>query len=255
MNKFLFLFSIAVFLFLIVPVLIIVYASFSSDMYFLINDSGLSLQWYKEIFYNKKWISSFVNSITIGLYSTLISLIIGIPAALWLMLTNKFYNLIIMLVISPMIIPPLISAVSWFFFFSNIHFYNSFYTLILSHSVIGIPFVVLSVLTSLANFDKKLILAALSCGANWIQIFIKIILPVIIPGIFVGSILSFMSSFDDLIIALFLSDYTTRTIPLEMWSGLRENISPAVLAVTTLLILISFVSMLISYILQKNKYR
>jgi len=247
--------SISVFFFLIIPILVIVYASFSSDAYFLLSDSNFSLRWYEEMITNDKWIFSFINSIKIGLYSTIISLIIGIPAAIWLKFTNKFYNFTIAVVISPMIIPPIISAVSWFIFYSNIEFYNNFVLLVISHAIIGLPFVILSVLTSFNNFDKKTVLAAFICGANLRQIFIKIILPVILPGIFVGSILCFMSSFDELIIALFLSDFSTRTIPLEMWSGLRENISPVVLAVTTILVLISFISMLLTYLLQKNKYR
>ena len=250
MNKLLFVLSWTLICFLILPIFVIVYMSFSSDLYFTF-DNTFSLRWYYDLVYDDKWLKSLKNSLIFGILSMIISLFVGVPAALWLHSTKQFRHFVVGLVLSPMIIPPMISAVSWFFFYTQIGLNNSFLEIIISHSILGIPFVVISVLASMTNYNKTYEKCARICGATHMQIFTKITLPVILPGILVGAILSFISSFDELIAVLFLSTYDTGTLPLLMWSSMRENISPVILAVTSLLVLFSFVSIVSVQILKK----
>lgn len=253
MNKLLAIFSWCIIFFLIAPILIIIYMSFSTDFYFNF-DNSFSLKWYLELFTDENWQKAFKNTLQFGVLSTVISLLVGVPAALWLHSYKKIQNLFIGVIITPMIIPPMISAVSWFFFYNQIGLSNSFLKILLSHAILGIPFVVISVMSSMANYNQYLEKSAMICGASSIQVFSKITLPIIYPGICAGAILSFISSFDDLIVALFLSNHETQTLPLLMWSSMRENISPVVLAVTTILVVFSLISMLAVQYLNQNKY-
>lgn len=253
MNKLVAVFSWCIIIFLIAPIIVIIYMSFSTDYYFNF-DNSFSFKWYLELFTDDNWQKALNNTLKFGVFSTIISLLIGVPAALWLTNYKKMQNLIMGFIIIPMIIPPMISAVSWFFFYNQIGLTNSFFKILVSHTILGIPFVVISVMASMANYNQYLEKSAKICGANSIQVFFKITLPIIYPGICVGAILSFISSFDDLIVALFLSNYSTQTLPLLMWSSMRENISPVVLAVTTILVVFSLVSMLAIQYLNQNKY-
>ena len=246
-------FSYCLLLFLIAPMLVIIYMSFSSDAYFLLDSSQFSLQWYKQLTSDSVWLKALKNSLQIGILSTTLSLMFAVPAAFWIHQNTSYRNLMLSLMISPMIIPPMIAAVSWFFYYNSIGFFNSMFNLILSNCIIGIPFVVISVLATLNNYTWNNEKSSLICGANKLQTFYYITLPAVYPGILIGGILSFIASFDELIVALFLSTYETRTIPLEMWSSMRENISPVVLAVTSLLMLFSLISMLLVEFLRKRK--
>lgn len=255
MRKLIAIFFYSVILFLIIPMFIIVWMSFSDDQYYIIKDMRYSLRWYKELLNSSKWIVAISNSIQIGFISTAFALIIGIPGAIGLHKQFAGRNFLLSLVLLPVIIPPLISAVSWYFALSNIGWYNSKTNIILGHFLLGVPFVVISVLASLTHWSEQYYYAGKICGASPLQIFYYIQYPIILPGILIGGLLCFMNSFDELLVALFLSDYSTRTVPLEMWSGLRENISPTILAVTVLTMLVSLVVITITTYVGQNKYK
>ena len=240
-------------IYLLTPMLLIVWMSFSADQYYVIQDMTYSLRWYEEIFADDKWMSAIINSTQIGLVSTALALMIGVPGAIGLHKQFKGKSLIVSLVLLPIILPPLISAVSWYFAFSELGFHNSFLNMALGHFLLGLPFVVISVLASLTHWNDQYYQAGKTCGASGIQIFYRIQLPILKPGILIGSLLCFMTSFDELLVAMFLSDFSTRTIPLEMWSGLRENISPTILAVTVLTMLLSFMVMLITHLIGRQE--
>jgi len=238
-------FFIGVISFLILPIVIIVVMSFSADQYYVIDDLSFSLDWYKEFAADPKWINSMWNSLILGSMSMALSLIIGIPASLWIHDNNKYQNILIGFVLLPVIIPPLISAVSWYFALSFIGWNNNLFNMIISHFLLGVPFVVICTLTALEKCKTEIEQMALICGANKYEVFTRIQLPIIFPGILAGALLAFMTSFDELIVSLFLSSYETRTVPLEMWSGLRENISPVILVVTTITTIFSLITMIV----------
>ena len=236
-----------VFLFLILPILIIIPLSFNAIPYFTftpemlaLDPDGYSLRWYRELFASEKWMDSIANSFIIATTSTLIATSLGTLAALGLAKSYMPYKAVIMtLLISPLIVPIIISALGMFFFFAKLGLAKTFLGVILSHAVIGTPFVVITVTATLSGFDYSLVRAAQNLGASGIRIFFKIIAPLVAPGIISGALFAFVASFDEVVIILFLGGYDQITLTVQMWSGLREQISPVILAVATLFFLIS----------------
>jgi putative spermidine/putrescine transport system permease protein len=138
-----------------------------------------------------------------------------------------------------MIVPLIISAAGMFFFYSKIGLAQTFPGLIIAHATLGIPFVVITVTATLIGFDQNLIRASASLGAHPVLTFRKVILPLILPGVISGALFAFVTSFDEIVVVLFLSGFEQRTIPRQMWVGIREQISPTILAVATILITVS----------------
>ena len=238
-----------VFLFLIAPILLIVPLSFNAEPYFTFTPGMLdfdaeaySLRWYEDFFTSKSWLHSIKNSFTIAIASTLLATALGTLAALGLSRAHMPARTLIMsLLISPMIVPLIISGAAMFFFYSQINLAQTHLGVILAHAALGTPFVVITVTATLVGFDKQLIRAAQSLGATPQRTFFKVIMPLIAPGVISGALFAFIVSFDEVVIVLFLAGHEQRTIPLEMWSGIREQISPTILAVATMLISISIV--------------
>lgn len=239
----------AVFLFLIAPILLIVPLSFNAEPYFTFTEGMLafdmdaySLRWYEDFFTSESWLHSIKNSFIIAILSTLVATSLGTLAALGLSRPHMPGRTLIMsLLISPMIVPLIISGAAMFFFYSQINLAQTHLGVILAHAALGTPFVVITVTATLVGFDTQLVRASQSLGATPQRTFVKVIMPLIAPGVISGALFAFITSFDEVVIVLFLAGYEQRTIPLEMWSGIREQISPTILAVATMLILISIV--------------
>ncbi|MDE0308631.1 MAG: ABC transporter permease [Acidiferrobacterales bacterium] len=236
-----------IFLFLIFPILIIVPLSFNSVPFFTFtpemlsfDPEGYSLRWYKDFFTNLNWRGAVNNSFIIAIFSTLIATLLGTLAALGLSRRNIPYRTILMAVlISPMIVPLIISACGMFFFYSRVHLQGTHLGVILAHAALGTPFVVITVTATLVGFDRSLIRAANSLGADGVTTFFKIVVPLILPGVISGALFAFITSFDEVVVILFVGSFEQRTIPWQMFSGIREHISPTILAVATLLVLVS----------------
>ena len=236
-----------IFLFLIFPILVIIPLSFNSVPFFTFtqemlsfNPDGYSLRWYEDFFTNRNWRGAVNNSFIIAIFSTLIATSLGTLAALGLSRRNVPYRTLMMaILISPMIVPLIISACGMFFFYSRIHLQGTHLGVILAHAALGTPFVVITVTATLVGFDRSLIRAANSLGADGVTTFFKIIVPLITPGVISGALFAFITSFDEVVVILFVGSFKQRTIPWQMFSGIREHISPTILAVATLLVLIS----------------
>ena len=233
-----------VFLFLVAPILVIVPLSFNAEPYFTFTEGMLrfegeaySLRWYREIVENEEWRRSLVNSLTIGISATALATVLGTLAALGLANAHMpARRLVTGLLISPMVTPVIISAAGMFFFYSSIGLGQTHLGLILAHTALGIPFVVITVTATLASFDNNLTRAAASLGAGPVRTFRKVQLPLIAPGVLSGGLFAFATSFDEVVVVLFMAGVEQRTIPRQMWAGIREQISPAILAVATFLI-------------------
>ena len=233
-----------VFLFLVAPILVIVPLSFNAEPYFTFTEGMLrfdaeaySLRWYREIVENEEWRRSLVNSLTIGISATALATVLGTCAALGLANAHMpARRLVTGLLISPMVTPVIISAAGMFFFYSSIGLGQTHLGLILAHTALGIPFVVITVTATLASFDNNLTRAAASLGAGPVRTFRKVQLPLIAPGVLSGGLFAFATSFDEVVVVLFMAGVEQRTIPRQMWAGIREQISPAILAVATFLI-------------------
>ncbi|WP_366657015.1 ABC transporter permease [Fodinicurvata sp. EGI_FJ10296] len=252
-----------VFFFLMMPIIVIIPLSFNAEPYFTytremltLNPEGYSLRWYQDFFGSERWMSSIRNSLIIGVASTFIATTLGTIAALGLSRSHMPYRGLLMgVLISPMIVPLIISAAGMFFFYSSVGLAQSFLGVILAHAALGTPFVVITVTATLSGFDQSLIRASASLGANQTTTFFKIILPLITPGVISGALFAFITSFDEIVVVLFVAGVEQRTIPREMWSGIRESISPTILAVATLLVLISVLLLTTLELLRRRNER
>jgi len=233
--------------FLVFPLLVITPLSFNAVPFFTFtkemlafDPEGYSLVWYREFFTSLNWQGAVKNSIIIAFFATIISTFLGTLAALGLSREHMpFRTLIMSLLISPMIVPLIISAAGMFFFYSRIGLQGTHLGVILAHAVLGTPFVVITVTATLIGFDNNLIRASQSLGASPTKTFFKVVVPLITPGVISGALFAFVTSFDEVVVVLFVGSYKQRTIPWQMFSGIREQISPTILAAATLLILIT----------------
>ena len=240
-------YCVAVLVFLVAPILVIVPLSFNAEPYFTFTEGMLrldpeaySLRWYREIVENEVWRRSLVNSLIIGASATVLATALGTLAALGLadpaMPARRFVT---GLLISPMITPVIISATGMFFFYSRIGLGQTHLGLILAHATLGIPFVVITVTAALAGYDRNLSRAAASLGASPFAVVRRVQLPLIAPGVVSGALFAFATSFDEVVVVLFMASVEQRTIPRQMWAGIREQISPAILAVATFLVVLA----------------
>jgi len=252
-----------VFLFLIAPILIIVPLSFNATPYFTFTEGMLSLdpaaysvRWYVDMFTNSQWLMALKNSTLIAISATIVATILGTLAAMGLAANNvPFRNAIMAFLISPMIVPVIISAAAMYFFYTRLDLSQTFTGIVLAHAALGTPFVVITVTATLSGFDHSLVRAAYSLGANPVYTFRHVTFPLIRPGMISGGLFAFGTSFDEVVVALFITGVEQRTVPRQMWSGIREQISPTILAVATLLICMSVMLLLTLEILRRRNVK
>ncbi|MCE5972595.1 ABC transporter permease [Sinirhodobacter sp. WL0062] len=288
-----------IFLFLIAPIVIVIPLSFNAEPYFTFTEKmltldpeGYSMRWYdslltfgmqnpesergasfwSDFWGNATWMQVTKNSIIIGFFATILSTALGTIAALGLTRPEMPYRKqITAVLISPMIVPIIISATGMFFFYSwmklpmpsfegGFHIEwtrlaGSYLGIILAHAALGIPFVIITVTATLSGFDQSLVRAAASLGANPRTAFFKVVMPLIMPGVVSGALFAFVTSFDEVVAVLFIADHTQQTIPRQMWNGIREQISPAILAVATILVLISILLLTTVELLRRRSER
>ncbi len=245
-------FCVAVFVFLIAPILVIVPLSFNAQPYFTFTEEMLrldpdawSLRWYRSIAEDEEWRRALVNSLVIGVCATFLATVLGTLAALGLSNPAMYgRSLVITLLLSPMVTPVIVSAAGMFFFYSSLGLSQTHLGLILAHAALGTPFVVITVTATLAGFDANLMRVSASLGAGPWRSFWRVQFPLIAPGVISGALFAFATSFDEVVTVLFMGGLEQRTIPRQMWAGVREQISPAILAVATLLIAFALFFML-----------
>ncbi len=229
-----------VLLFLIAPILAIMPLSFSSDTYFTYPMPGLSLKWYQELFTNDRWFNSIRLSVILAICTTLLATTLGTLAALGIARGRLPFRATLMaILISPMIVPVIISALGMFFFYSMIGLTGTIPGLVLAHTALATPFVVITVTATLSSFDWNLMRAAQSLGAPPLTVFRKVIFPLVMPGMISGALFAFVTSFDEVIVVIFIAGPEQRTLPRQMFSGIREQISPTITAAATVLIVFS----------------
>ncbi len=238
-----------IFLFLIFPILVILPLSFNAEPYFTFTEemltfdpAGYSLRWYQDLLGSEEWMSSVRNSFFISISSTIVATTLGTLAALGLSRRSMpARGFITAVLISPMIVPLIITAAALFSFYARIELSQTFFSIIMAHVVLGTPFVVITVTAALASFDEQLIRASASLGANSRTTFFRVILPLVLPGVISGALFAFVTSLDEVVVVLFLAGPEQTPITVRMFSGLREEISPTILALATILVGISIV--------------
>jgi len=254
-----------VFFFLIAPLFVILPLSFNAEQYIhfsakmlALDPEGFSLRWYEDMIYGTKnpWGLATKNSLIIAFFATIGSTILGTVAALGLSSRHMPYKAAFMaLLISPMIVPLIISGTAIFFFMAKVGLAATHTGIILSHIILGTPFVVITVTATLSGFDHSVTRAAASLGSNPVNTFMKITLPLIMPGVISGGLFAFVTSFDEVVVVLFLAGLENTTIPIQMWVGLREQLSPTIMAVATCLIVMSTLILVTAELLRRRSER
>jgi putative spermidine/putrescine transport system permease protein len=282
----------AIFVFLISPILVVIPLSFNAEPYFTFTEAmlrfdpaGYSMRWYDalltlgmlapdgirdgawwtDMWENSTWVRAAKNSIIVGFWSTILATVLGTLAALGLSRPEMPYRRTVMaILISPMIVPIIIIATGLFFFYSNPcsilgfqcgRLTSTYLGVILAHTTLGIPFVIITVTATLSGFDQSLIRASASLGASPSRTFFKVIMPLILPGVVSGALFAFVTSFDEVVAVLFIAGPDQQTIPRQMWNGIREAISPAILAVATILVVISIALLATVELLRRRSER
>ena len=254
-----------VFFFLIAPLFVILPLSFNAEQYIhfsakmlALDPEGFSLRWYEDMIYGTKnpWGLATKNSLIIAFFATIGSTVLGTVAALGLSSRHMPYKAAFMaLLISPMIVPLIISGTAIFFFMAKVGLAATHTGIIIAHIILGTPFVVITVTATLSGFDHSVTRAAASLGSNPVHTFRKITLPLIMPGVISGALFAFVTSFDEVIVVLFLAGLDNTTIPIQMWVGLREQLSPTILAVATCLIVMSTLILVSAELLRRRSER
>jgi len=264
----------AVFAYLIMPIIVVMPLSFNAQNYFTFtpemlqfDPAGYSLKHYMDFFYNNEWQRSFKNSLIIAPIATVISVTLGTLAAIGLSQSHvPFKRLITALLISPMIVPLIISATGMFFFYATVGNFleNSlgidknlvgYVKVILAHSVLGIPFVIITVTATLVGFDNSLTRASANMGAGPVKTFFKVQMPLIMPGVVAGGLFAFITSFDEVVVIMFVGSSKQKTLPWQMFIGLKEQISPTILAVATILVCMSIALLVTLELLRRRSER
>lgn len=242
--------------FLVAPIISIIPLSFSSGSFLSYPVPGFSLKWYGEVFAPRPWMFALKNSLIVGAGATVLATTLGTLAAIGLARGRlPAREAITGFLISPMVVPLIITGVGVYFFFAELGLNASYPGLILAHSVLAVPFVVITVTATLEGFDPTLVRAAQSLGAGPFTTFRKVTLPLISPGVVSGAVFAFAISFDEVVVTVFVAGPAQRTLPREMFAGLRENISPAILAVATLLVVIALLLMVTVALLKRRSER
>jgi putative spermidine/putrescine transport system permease protein len=245
-----------IFVFLVAPIVVIIPLSFNAGSFFTYPLAGVSLRWYREFLGEAQWQRAVENSIIVGIGATGLATALGTLAALGLHRGRPpFRRVVVMILLSPMIVPVIIAGVGMFYFYARIGLANTLGGLIVAHAALGIPFVFVTVSAVLSTLDANLARAAASLGAGPVRVFVGVVLPLILPGVVSGALLAFATSWDDAVVVLFLASARQHTLPRRMWSGIREFISPTLLAVATLLIALSITLMLVVELLRRKGER
>jgi len=252
-----------IFFFLIAPIVVIIPLSFNAQDFFTftpemlaLKPEGYSLKHYDDFFNNADWQQALWNSVRIAPMATILSVGFGTLAAIGLSQPHvPFRRAIMAILISPMIVPLIISAAGMYFFYSRIGLQGTYWGVVLAHAALGIPFVIITVTATLVGFDRSLTRAAANMGADPVTTFFKVQMPLILPGVISGGLFAFITSFDEVVVVLFVGSAGQKTLPWQMFTGLREQISPTILAVATILVTISVLLLATLEILRRRSER
>jgi len=249
-------FCVLVLVCLVLPILAIIPISFTSDPMLSYPMPGFSLRWFTEFFNSVMWTLSMKNSFIIASATTLLATALGTLAALGLTMANfPFKGVITGIMIMPMVVPVVISAVGIYFFYAWIGLTSTYTGMILAHTALATPFVVITVTATLQGFNRNQIRAGSSLGASPPTVFFKITLPQILPWVISGALFAFVTSFDEVVVALFIAGSEQYTLPRQMFAGIREKYNPTIAAVATMMVVFSVLLLVTVELLRRRSER
>ena len=240
--------------FLLLPIGLIVALSFGSSRYLQFPPPAWTLKWYAALFDDPGWLASFVTSLEIALVVAVLSTLIGLMASFGLTRGNfPGREALRALFLTPMVLPVVVLAVGLYAFFLRLHLNGTFIGFVIAHMVVALPFAIISICNALERFDKSIEDAAVLCGASPLEAKLRVTVPAIRLGLFGAAIFSFLASWDEVVIAIFMASPDLQTLPVRIFSTLRQDLSPVIAAVSTLLVGLTIVLMLLAALLRKGK--
>lgn len=246
--------GVLVVLFLLLPIIFIAALSFGDSQWLIFPPPGWTLHWYQQLFTDSTWIDALFNSAKVAVMVTVLSVTLGLLASLALT-RGKFVgrNLLQIFCMTPMVLPVVVLAVALYAFFLRVGLNGTITGFVLGHLIIALPFSIITISNSLASFDISLEEAAQICGASPLQVKLRVTLPSIRLGLFAAAIFSFLVSWDEVVLSIFMASPTLRTLPVLIWSTLRQDLTPVIAAASTLLIGLTVVMMLLVSLIKKGK--
>ena len=240
--------------FLLLPILLIVALSFGSSRYLQFPPPTWTLKWYAQLLADPGWFASFVTSVEIAVVVTLLSLVVGTMAS-FALTRGRFRGreLLRALLLTPMVLPVVVLAVGLYSFFLRLHLNGTFAGFVVAHLVVALPFSVISISNALERFDKSIEDAARLCGAGPLEAKLRITLPAIRLGLYGAAIFSFLASWDEVVIAIFMASPDLQTLPVRIYAALRQDLSPVIASVSTLLVSLTVALMLLAALLRKGR--
>ncbi len=242
--------------FLVLPALIAVPVSLTPKRFLSFPEGSVSLRHYEKFFTSPDWLSSFYQSAVIATSTALLATILGTLCAIGLWrVTSKYSEVVRALLLLPLIIPQIISAMAFYRLWIPLGLLDNYTGLVLAHTILATPMVLITVSASLANFDPSLEQASRNMGANSWTTMRRVILPSIKPGVLAGALFAFILSWDEIVVTLFISKFNVYTLPRRIWNGIRENTDPTVAAAAVVLIAITLIAFWISFLLARRRAR
>jgi len=239
--------------YLLAPTLVIVPMSFTEARILSFPPQGFTLDWYERMLTDRQWSTGLVNSFQVALLTAILATVLGTLTALGLTRGRFFGRTAInALVLSPLIVPVVVIAIGMFGLFVQWRIGGSLIGLVAAHTVLAIPFVVVAVATSLRTMDRNLEMAAANLGADPWRTFTRITFPIILPGVLTGAIFSFITSWDEVVIAIFMTSARFRTLPVEMWEQVRQAVDPTVAAVSTTLLVVTTLLLVLLLVVRRQ---
>lgn len=241
---------------LVLPMFVVLPLSFTSGSLLVYPLPGVSTRWYEEFFTDPLWVLATRNSVFVAIPVTLLATALGTAAALGVhRLRSRFAPYIVGLLVTPLILPVIVFAVASFYFYSSINLAGTYPGVIVGHTVLAIPFVVVTVLSTLQGLDPNFARAAAGLGAPPWTTFRTVTLPLILPGVVSGALFAFVTSFDELVVTIFLAGPAQRTLPRQLWSGVQESINPTITAAAIVLMLVSILAMVLVEAMRRRSER
>jgi putative spermidine/putrescine transport system permease protein len=233
-------------LFLLLPIFVVVPVSFTPNRFLSLPTDGLSLRHYSALLVEPMWRKSVVDSLIVGSCATVIAVVLGTLCAVgcW-RISSRLSEFVRFLMLAPIIVPSIVHALGFYQAWAQVGLLDTYAGLIIAHAMKGLPYVVISVSASLANFDLRLEQAARNLGATVTGALWLVVVPCIRPGILAGAVFAFITSWDELVVTMFITARRVYTLPKKIWDGIQDNISPSVAAMATVLIAVTLLAVIL----------
>ncbi|QMV65713.1 ABC transporter permease [Pseudomonas berkeleyensis] len=239
--------------FLLLPIVFIVLLSFGSSQWLVFPPPGWTLKWYEQFFSNPDWMQAAYTSLKVALLTTVCALALGLPCA-FALVRGRFpgRELLYALFTLPMIVPLVIIAVAVYALFLKLGYTGTLLAFVISHVIVALPFTIISIINSLKLFDHSIEDAAVICGASRVQAIVKVTFPAIRPGMMAGALFAFLVSWDEVVLSVMMASPNLQTLPVKMWTTLRQDLTPVIAVASTLLIGLSLLIMIVAAVIRRR---